>query len=216
MALKCAVSHEPLTQPTRLSGCEHRAKCNWDSLRLMSRSQRCPIHGCKAVARGTLKARERELVRDEALGAALRAIPPRVQDVWIHSHHAVEPLGSKWRAVGRAKPTKGKSLTNEALARALLKKREFTQAECDAFELRDLASDSFIKAGSQYFEPAAGCPPELYYDASFAAAVPPAVRSVVAPAVLPAVPPSVPPTRHTSRTEGRRDLVSKKRRRESA
>lgn len=60
-------------------------------------------------------------------------------------------VGSKWRAVGRERPTKGNEVVNKALSAALSKKLEFTKAELSNFQvIKDLEANSFIKVGHEY------------------------------------------------------------------
>lgn len=60
-------------------------------------------------------------------------------------------VGSKWRAVGRERPTKGNEIVNKALSAALSEKLEFTKAELSNFQvIKDLEANSFIKVGHEY------------------------------------------------------------------
>jgi hypothetical protein len=59
----------------------------------------------------------------------------------------------KWKDVGSEKPSTGTEIKNVLLAAALQKKIEFKKAEWDKFDVADLPSDSYIKAGNHYFKP---------------------------------------------------------------
>ena len=62
-------------------------------------------------------------------------------------------VGSKWRAVGRERPTKGNEVVNKALSTALSEKLEFTKADLTKFQaIKDLEANSFIKVGHEYFK----------------------------------------------------------------
>ena len=63
-------------------------------------------------------------------------------------------LGSKWLPVGDTEPTTGRNLEHENLAEALRSKAEFTKQEWEAFGIKDLRTDHFIKSGDSYFQPA--------------------------------------------------------------
>jgi hypothetical protein len=67
----------------------------------------------------------------------------------------------KWKEA--EKPSAGIEIKNELLAAALQNQVEFKKEECqvefkkeewDKFEVADLSSDSYIKAGHRYFKPA--------------------------------------------------------------
>ena len=59
---------------------------------------------------------------------------------------------SKWRKVGRKKPTAGGEIVNKALASGLCAKLRFTRAELDRFKVpQELKAGTFIKVGSEYF-----------------------------------------------------------------
>ncbi len=61
-------------------------------------------------------------------------------------------LGSKWKRVGKARPSKGNEIVNDALASALEKKKlTFTQLELYRLQVQDLEPHSFIKVGEQYY-----------------------------------------------------------------
>lgn len=62
-------------------------------------------------------------------------------------------LGLKWCETGKTSD-KSRELTNEALARALQSKREFTLQQWRSFNVPDLRPDHYIQSGSRYFEPA--------------------------------------------------------------
>ena len=61
--------------------------------------------------------------------------------------------GLNWRKNGKIRPSKGTELTNEKLATALQTKLEFGQVEWDAFGVKGITIDHFIKAGDSYFQP---------------------------------------------------------------
>ncbi|KOO21693.1 flagellar associated protein [Chrysochromulina tobinii] len=59
---------------------------------------------------------------------------------------------SKWRKVGRKKPTAGGEIVNKALASGLCAKLRFTRAELDRFKVpQELKAGTFIQVGSEYF-----------------------------------------------------------------
>ncbi len=67
-------------------------------------------------------------------------------------------LGLMWKEAGFKKPSTGTEIMNELLAAALqknveLKKVKFNIEEWDKFQVADLPSDSYIKAGDHYFKP---------------------------------------------------------------
>jgi hypothetical protein len=61
--------------------------------------------------------------------------------------------GLKWIKVGTTKPSKGKKLSNTALATALKTKTELTKKELDVLRIFDLHMDDFIMSGDSYFKP---------------------------------------------------------------
>jgi len=68
--------------------------------------------------------------------------------------------GLKWINSGATRPTEGRDLVAfHQLAKAVKlsdkDKAEFTQEEWDAFGIKDLRSDDYIKCGDSYYEPAA-------------------------------------------------------------
>jgi hypothetical protein len=63
-------------------------------------------------------------------------------------------VGLKWKEVGSKKPSTGTEFNNGPLAAALQKQVEFTKEEWERFQVADLSSDSYIKAGDRYFKPA--------------------------------------------------------------
>jgi hypothetical protein len=79
------------------------------------------------------------------------------------SMHGTEAaLGLKWKETGSKKPSTGTEIKNKLLAAALQKQVEFKKEEWEGFQVADLSSDSYIKAGSSYFRPAeAGASGEL-------------------------------------------------------
>ncbi len=62
--------------------------------------------------------------------------------------------GLKWKEVGAAKTAYGDKLTNEKLSEALEGQTEFTKEEWEAFDIKDVRMEHFIKAGEKYFKPA--------------------------------------------------------------
>jgi len=59
---------------------------------------------------------------------------------------------SKWRKVGRKKPTAGGEIVNKALASGLCAKLRFTRAELDRFKVpQELKAGTFIQVCSEYF-----------------------------------------------------------------
>ena len=67
---------------------------------------------------------------------------------------AVPALGLKWKEVGFEKPSSGTEIKNEVLAAALQKQVEFKKEEWEKFQVADLSSSCYIKAGEHYFQPA--------------------------------------------------------------
>ena len=65
----------------------------------------------------------------------------------------LESSGLAWHKIGKTRPSKGTELTNEKLAKALQTKLEFGQVEWDAFGVKGITIDHFIKAGDSYFQP---------------------------------------------------------------
>jgi hypothetical protein len=64
------------------------------------------------------------------------------------------PLGLKWLPAGSTEPATGRILENAKLAEALRSKTEFTKQEWEAFGIKDLRTDHFIKSGDSYLQPA--------------------------------------------------------------
>jgi hypothetical protein len=64
-----------------------------------------------------------------------------------------EPRGLKWLPAGDTEPATGRNLEHAKLAEALRSKTEFTKQEWEAFSIKDLRTDHFIKSGDSYFEP---------------------------------------------------------------
>ena len=62
-------------------------------------------------------------------------------------------IGLRWLVAGDTEPTTGHNLQDANLAEALQKRTEFTQQEWDAFGIKDLREDHFIKSGNSYFKP---------------------------------------------------------------
>ena len=82
--LRCAISMMPLTDPAMGSACRHRGSCDYQTLRRWvgrvcgSQQKVCPMAGCSAPL-----ARTRDVLRDEKLRAALRALPSLPEAVWV-------------------------------------------------------------------------------------------------------------------------------------
>ena len=68
---------------------------------------------------------------------------------------AASASGLTWRNAGDTHPAGGRSLENPQLAEALTRKTEFTQQEWEAFGIKDLRSNDFIRSGDSYFHPLA-------------------------------------------------------------
>jgi hypothetical protein len=64
------------------------------------------------------------------------------------------PPGLKWVRAGMSRPSEGRELCCEKLARALERKTEFTVKEWNAFGIVDLRHDDFISSADSYFRPA--------------------------------------------------------------
>ena len=73
-------------------------------------------------------------------------------------HCVAGRLGLKWKAVGPEKPSTeaGTEIKNLLLAAALQEKVDFKKEEWERFQVVNLSSESFIKAGDRYFKPADG------------------------------------------------------------
>ncbi len=122
----------------------------------------------KVAAVAEISARPKRVTYDEAnrmksdlwwrlgcgLSEACSACPPTTFAEHLAEAGLTLPvaLGSKWKAVGRARPTTGHELFNAALAAGLQAKREFTEADLKGFRVTELAPDSFIKVGDLYFQ----------------------------------------------------------------
>ena len=79
LELRCAISMMRLADPAKGARCTHGARCNFDMLRShAARAKVCPIVGCDAPL-----ARTHEVQRDDALRAALAAVPAAVDVVWL-------------------------------------------------------------------------------------------------------------------------------------
>ena len=75
--------------------------------------------------------------------------------VWRISEDGPITLGLKWKEAGSEKPpTGGSEIKNELLAAALQKKVEFKKEEWEKFQVANLSSECYIKAGNRYFKPA--------------------------------------------------------------
>jgi len=62
-------------------------------------------------------------------------------------------LGWKWVNAGPAQPAHGRELTNSQLKASLESKMEFTRQEWEAFEIKDLRYNDYIKSGASFFQP---------------------------------------------------------------
>ena len=62
--------------------------------------------------------------------------------------------GLKWLKIEGTQPSNGQDLAHSELARALLRKTEFTQQEWEKMDIRNLRMDHFVKSGNSYFTPA--------------------------------------------------------------
>ena len=76
---------------------------------------------------------------------------PEQQKNQVNDHRA-ESLGLKWKDTGSEQPCTGTEIKNELLAAALGEKVEFKKEEWDKFQVADLSSDSYIRAGIRYFK----------------------------------------------------------------
>jgi CHAT domain-containing protein len=65
-----------------------------------------------------------------------------------------QALGLKWKEAGSEKPCTGTEIKNDLLAAVLQKQVEFKNEEWQNFQVGDLCSNSYIKAGDRYFKPA--------------------------------------------------------------
>jgi hypothetical protein len=104
----------------------------------------------------------------------------------------------KWELAGSMRPTTGTELVSEALSEALQEKSEFTHAEFDEFEVKDLCADSFVQVGDMFFRPVATTEFLLRYgdvvDTSFRDRSPPMTpprESLLPPTVIVRAAPSV-------------------------
>ena len=62
--------------------------------------------------------------------------------------------GLKWLKAGDTRPANGRDLENAKLAETLMSKTGFTQQEWDAFDIKSLRMETYIKSGGSYFKPA--------------------------------------------------------------
>lgn len=69
-----------------------------------------------------------------------------------YRNRRVDPSGLKWRKI-HGTPISGEELTNERLAEALATASEFTQVEWDAFDVKGLRTDHFIRSHTSYYQP---------------------------------------------------------------
>jgi len=82
------------------------------------------------------------------------AMSPKLPRVAIVSAPVTGPpvkKGLQWKKLGAEKPSGLKEVSNSKLSEALRKQLEFTQAEFDAFECKDLGDFDIIKAGDAYY-----------------------------------------------------------------
>ena len=99
LELRCALTHQRLTDPGKLSRCAHPPRCNVEDLRqFVSRTKTCPIAGCMAPL-----ARSRDVERNAVLGALLCQLPLSTTVVWLRGDavHTKPPAGAA-AAVGEA------------------------------------------------------------------------------------------------------------------
>ena len=88
LPLRCALSHAPLTEPSRGSGCAHLSRCNYAPLRAhVARHHTCPCVGC-----GATMPRTRDVLRDETLAAQLSKLPSGTESAWVRGGEVrIEP-----------------------------------------------------------------------------------------------------------------------------
>lgn len=80
--LACRVSWQPLTDPAKAQGCEHRALCNYTALRgVAGKTKACPLCALPIL-------RSREIVRDDAMRAALEGLPAAATTAWLRGDEA--------------------------------------------------------------------------------------------------------------------------------
>ena len=79
LELVCCISRQRLTDPAKGAGCTHLPMCNFAQLSAYSaQSKQCPVLGCAASL-----SRRHAVVRDEKLRAALQAVSPSQEAVWV-------------------------------------------------------------------------------------------------------------------------------------
>jgi len=86
LELRCAISHQRLTDPATLGECTHLSRCSHDALvghrrhqsTCSSQKSTCPVFGCQAVC-----ARRDSVVRDDRLRSLLAAASTSVEFVWL-------------------------------------------------------------------------------------------------------------------------------------
>ena len=114
-----------------------------------------------AAERGGCKDRADEV---DSLSYALPIVTEEENEevVYVSGHEDDESIMDyedssfvKWELAGSMRPTTGTELVSEALSEALQEKSEFTHAEFDEFEVKDLCADSFVQVGDMFFRPAA-------------------------------------------------------------
>jgi len=79
--------------------------------------------------------------------------PPRGQELVNSKLATALTLGSRWTAIGAAKPAKSRVLESEQLAAALGSKTHFTVQELEAFNIKNLRAHDVIKSGGLFFRP---------------------------------------------------------------
>ena len=88
LQLRCALSHERLTDPAKGVQCNHLPCCNYDHLMRHQAQAACPGQGRQAGAcpvpgcQGTFP-RSRDVRRDDALCDALASVPASAERVWL-------------------------------------------------------------------------------------------------------------------------------------
>ncbi len=63
-------------------------------------------------------------------------------------------IGLKWEEIGSKKPSTGTEIENDVLSAALQDKVEFKKEEWESFQVANLSSNRYIRAGNRYFKPA--------------------------------------------------------------
>eukprot|EP00966_Prymnesium_polylepis_P224612 5195228-Prymnesium_polylepis.1 len=99
LLLRCAYSHQRLSDPARGGTCRHVPRCNYDVLRSHCVTKACPVQGCQAVI-----TRIGSIERDESLAAALAQLPVHADFAWVRCLEGEWEVQCGERSAGRPAP----------------------------------------------------------------------------------------------------------------